>query len=619
MRPAVWAPQAGRVRAVIGTDHGRTEDLLSDPAQPGWWQLAADLPPGTRYGYLLDDDDTPLPDPRSQRLPDGVHGLTEVYDESAHHWQDAGWPGRQLAGAVIYELHVGTFTPGATLDSAIERLDHLVELGISHVELLPVNAFNGVWNWGYDGVAWYAVHEPYGGPDALKRFVDACHGRGLAVILDVVYNHLGPSGNYLPRFGPYLTTGRNTWGDLVNLDGEGSAEVRRYILDNALRWLRDFHIDGLRLDAVHALRDSSPVHLLQQLAVEVSELSATVGRPLPLIAESDLNDPKLITPRGSADSQGEAPYRNDPEGGYGLDAQWDDDVHHALHALLTGERHGYYADFGSLECLAKVLTRAFFHDGSYSAFRGRDHGRPVDREHTPGWRFVAFLQDHDQVGNRAAGDRLPETTSAGRLKIGAVLLFSSPFTPMLFMGEEWAASTRWPFFTSHPQPELAAAVSAGRLAEFADHGWDASAMPDPQDPATYHSAVLDWSEPEAGSHAEMLELYRRLIRLRRDEPSLADPVLAAVSVDYDSAAELAGGAPRRAAGGGQPGRRAAGRAGARGWRDPVRHRRREPRRGRCGGPAGARVGSRRPGPVTAGRARRGQHGRAGGGHRVGTL
>jgi maltooligosyltrehalose trehalohydrolase len=519
MRPAVWAPAATQVRAVIGAEGDRIEELVPDQTRPGWWQLDTELVPGTRYGYLLDDDDTPVPDPRSQRLPDGVHGLSEVYDETAHDWQDGGWPGRQLAGAVIYELHIGTFTKGATLDSAIQRLDHLVDLGITHVELLPLNAFNGVWNWGYDGVAWYAVHEPYGGPDALKRFVDACHRRGLAVILDVVYNHLGPSGNYLPKFGPYLKSGRNTWGDLVNLDGEGSEEVRRYILDNALRWLRDFHIDGLRLDAVHALVDSSPTHLLKQLAIEVADLSDQLGRPLPLIAESDLNDATLITPR---------------EDGYGLDAQWDDDVHHVLHAMLSGERHGYYSDFGSLPSLAKVLTRAFFHDGTYSSFRGRDHGKPVDTERVPGWRFVVFLQDHDQVGNRAAGDRLPEITTPGRLKVGAVLLFSSPFTPMLWMGEEWAASTRWPFFTSHPQPELAQAVSEGRLAEFADHGWDVSAMVDPQDPAAYHDSVLNWEESETGKHAEMLELYRSLIRLRRDEPSLSEPWLTSIEVDFDS-------------------------------------------------------------------------------------
>jgi maltooligosyltrehalose trehalohydrolase len=542
MRPAVWAPSATRVRAVIGVEGDRIEDLAPDPARPGWWQLDAELAPGTRYGYLLDDEDTPVPDPRSQRLPDGVHGLSEIYDETAHRWEDGGWAGRQLPGAVIYELHIGTFTKGATLDSAIQRLDHLVDLGITHVELLPLNAFNGVWNWGYDGVAWYAVHEAYGGPDALKRFVDACHRRGLAVILDVVYNHLGPSGNYLPKFGPYLKSGRNTWGDLVNLDGPGSEEVRRYILDNALRWLRDFHIDGLRLDAVHALVDSSETHLLKQLAIEVAELSARLDRPLPLIAESDLNDAMLITPREApADQPGGSnqpdgsnqPGGSDQAGGYGLDAQWDDDVHHVLHAMLSGERHGYYADFGSLPSLAKVLTRAFFHDGTYSSFRGRDHGKPVDTERVPGWRFVVFLQDHDQVGNRAAGDRLPEITTPGMLKVGAVLLLSSPFTPMLWMGEEWAASTRWPFFTSHPQPELAQAVSEGRLAEFADHGWDVSAMVDPQDPAAYHDSVLNWDEAEAGKHAEMLELYRSLIRLRRDEPSLADPWLGSVEVDYD--------------------------------------------------------------------------------------
>ena len=349
---------------------------------------------------------------------------------------------------------------------------------------------NGIWNWGYDGVAWYAVHEPYGGPDALKRFVDACHSVGLAVLLDVVYNHLGASGNYLPEFGPYLKSGRNTWGDLVNLDGPGSAEVRRFILDNALGWLRDFHLDGFRLDAVHALQDESETHILAELATEVGRLAAELGRPLPLIAESDLNDPKMITPTNA--------------GGYGMTAQWDDDVHHVLHALLSGERHGYYADFGSLPSLAKVLTKAFFHDGTYSSFRGRDHGRPVDTANTPGWRFVVFLQDHDQVGNRAVGDRLPEIVSPDLLKVGAVLLLTSPFTPMLWMGEEWAAGTRWPFFSSHPEPELAKAVSEGRLAEFADHGWDTEAMVDPQAPAAYQEAILNWAEPRADGHREML-------------------------------------------------------------------------------------------------------------------
>jgi len=520
MRPAVWAPAAARVRlSIVQTGRTRLVELQPDPERAGWWQSVADLPAGTRYGYLLDDDQQPLPDPRSRSLPNGVHGLTEVYDERAHRWTDDGWAGRELAGAVIYELHVGTFTPDATLDSAVARLDHLVELGITHVELLPVNAVNGLWNWGYDGVAWYAVHQPYGGPDALKRFVQACHRRGLAVLLDVVYNHFGASGNYLPRFGPYLKSGRNTWGDLVNLDGPGSAEVRRYILDNALGWLRDFHLDGLRLDAVHALSDESRPHLLAELCAEVDALSDELGRPLSLIAESDLNDPVMFTPRD--------------QGGYGLTGQWDDDVHHMLHALLTGERQGYYADFGELPGLAKVWQAAFFHDGTFSSFRNRPHGKPIDPAGTEGWRFVVCLQNHDQIGNRAAGDRLSETLSDGLLRVAAVLLLTSPFTPMLFMGEEWAAGTRWPFFTSHPEPELSAAVSQGRLAEFADHGWDSTSMPDPQDPESYRQAILDWSEPARPGHRELLRLYRDLIRLRATEPDLADPRLDRVQVDYD--------------------------------------------------------------------------------------
>ncbi|WP_096305208.1 malto-oligosyltrehalose trehalohydrolase [Jatrophihabitans sp. GAS493] len=516
----LWAPQAERVR--LRTASGEAE-LISRDGQ--WWELPADtereqlkLAAGTDYVFLLDDSDDELPDPRSRWQPAGVHGPSRSYDDESFVWSDSEWTGRVLPGAILYELHIGTFTPGATFDSAIEKLDHLVDLGITHVELLPVNAFNGVWNWGYDGVDWYAVHDAYGGPDGLKRFVDAAHRRGLAVVLDVVYNHLGPSGNYLPKFGPYLKSGRNTWGDLVNLEVEA---VRRFIIDNALMWLRDFHIDGLRLDAVHALVDSSTPHLLTQLATEVDALSAAIRRPLSLIAESDLNDPVMITSRES--------------GGHGLTAQWDDDVHHSLHALLTGERQGYYDDFGSFEGLRKVLTSAFFHDGTYSTFRRRRHGAPVNRVTTPGYRFVVCLQNHDQIGNRAVGDRLPEITSSGRLKIGAVLLLTSPFTPMLWMGEEWRAATRWPFFTSHPEPELAEATGAGRLAEFADHGWDTSQMINPQDPAAYREAILDWSEPSRGEHREMLELYRRLIALRHETADLSDPRLDLVSVDLDEA------------------------------------------------------------------------------------
>jgi maltooligosyltrehalose trehalohydrolase len=508
----VWAPNCARVRVVVASS---VTALV--PQADGWWR-GPEVAPGTDYAFLLDDADEPVPDPASRWQPYGVHGASREYDQDAYRWQDAGWRGRDLTAAIIYELHVGTFTPGATLDTAIERLDHLVSLGITQVELMPVNAVNGVWNWGYDGVGWYAVHEPYGGPDALKRFVDACHARGLAVVLDVVYNHLGPSGNYLPRFGPYLKTGRSTWGSLINLE---EPPVRRFIIDNALMWLRDYHLDALRLDAVHALHDTAATHVLAELAAEVDALALDVGRPLTLIAESDLNDPVMITPR--------------PQG-HGLAAQWDDDVHHALHALLTGERQGYYVDFGSLSCLAKVLTSAFFHDGTHSTFRGRQHGKPVDRARIPGNRFVVCLQNHDQVGNRAVGDRLPELTSPGLLRVGAVLLLTSPFTPMLWMGEEWAASTRWPFFTSHPEPHLAEATGLGRIEEFATHGWDVAQMIDPQDPDVYRSAILNWSERHEPVHATMLELYRALIALRAAEPDLRDADLAGVHVDYDEAA-----------------------------------------------------------------------------------
>jgi maltooligosyltrehalose trehalohydrolase len=506
----VWAPEVSSIRArADGTD---------TPLQSGgdgWWS-GPDLPPGTDYAFLLDSEDEPLPDPRSRWQPAGVHGASRVYDDSAFDWHDAAWTGRDLTAAVMYELHVGTFTPGASFDAAIERLDHLVRLGVTHLELLPVNDFNGSWNWGYDGVLWYAVHEPYGGPDGLKRFVDAAHARGLAVVLDVVYNHLGPSGNYLPRFGPYLKSGRNTWGEFVNLD---NPEVRRYIIDNALMWLREYHLDGLRLDAVHALRDESPTHILAELSTATDALAVELGRPLTLIAESDLNDPIMITPRD--------------RGGYGITAQWDDDVHHALHALLTGERQGYYCDFGSLEVLAKTLTRAFLHDGAYSTFRKKRWGAPIDPRSQHGWQFVACLQNHDQVGNRAVGDRLPELTTPSLLRVGAVLLLTAPYTPLLWMGEEWAASTRWPFFTSHPEPTLAEATAKGRLAEFAEHGWDTSQMIDPQDPKAYRSAILDWSEPFLPGHFEMLALYRRLLAVRAAEPELRDSLLAEVEVEFD--------------------------------------------------------------------------------------
>jgi len=508
---AVWAPTTSQV-------HLRFEgvDLPMRRDTGGWWRTEVpDAKPGTDYAFLLGEDEQLLPDPRSRWQPHGVHGFSRVYEHSAFEWTDASWTGRQLPGSVLYELHVGTFTPDGTFDAAIDKLDHLVDLGVDLVELLPVNAFNGEHNWGYDGVCWFAPHEPYGGPDGLKRFVDACHARGLGVVLDVVYNHFGPSGAYAPMFGPYLAETENSWGRSVNLDGAHSDEVRRYIVDSVLMWLRDYHVDGLRLDAVHALHDKRAVHILEELAVEVEALSTHLGRPLSLIAESDLNDPRLITPREA--------------GGYGLTAQWADDVHHALHALITGERQGYYVDFGALECLADVLQEVFFHAGTFSTFRGRVHGRPVDRERIPGHRFVAYLQNHDQIGNRAGGDRITDSVSDSLVKVGATLLFTGPFTPMLFMGEEWAAGTPWQFFTSHPEPDLALAVATGRQREFADHGWTAQ-VPDPQDPASFQHSKLDWAEPFRPRHRQMLEFYRRLIQLRKSRPELSDPRLDRVHV-----------------------------------------------------------------------------------------
>jgi maltooligosyltrehalose trehalohydrolase len=486
------------------------------PGGGGWWRAPLELQEGESYGFVLDGSGSARPDPRSRRQPDGVHELSAVYDPASFEWSDATWTGRQLAGGVIYELHIGTFTPEGTLDAASERLGHLVELGIDFVELLPVNAFNGEHNWGYDGVLWYAVHEAYGGPAAYQRFVDACHAVGLGVIQDVVYNHLGPSGNYLPEFGPYLRDAEaNTWGSSIDLDED---EVRRYIIDNALMWLRDHHVDGLRLDAVHALRDSRSPHLLQELAEAVDALSAHLGRPLTLIAESDMNDARLIAPREA--------------GGYGLTAQWSDDYHHALHVALTGEVSGYYADFAPLSALVKASTKGFFHDGTWSSFRGRTHGHPIDPRLST-WRLVTFSQDHDQIGNRAEGDRLSQTLDEGGLAIAAVLTVLAPFTPMLFMGEEWAASTPWQFFTSHPEPELGAATAEGRKAEFARMGWDESVVPDPQDPQTFTRSKLQWDEIGSGAHARMHTTYRELIALRRSVADLSDPDFRHLSAEAD--------------------------------------------------------------------------------------
>ncbi|MET8498194.1 malto-oligosyltrehalose trehalohydrolase [Streptomyces microflavus] len=517
MRFEVWAPEADTV--VLEAADVRYP-MERDPEREGWWSAEAEAADGERYGFRVDDGPL-LPDPRSRRQPDGPDGPSAVVDQGAYAWRE-GWAGRRLTRAVLYELHVGTYTLEGTFDAAAARLGHLAELGVTHVSLMPVCPFPGTNGWGYEGVSLWAVHEPYGGPEGLKRFVDTAHGLGLGVILDVVHNHLGPSGNYLPAFGPYFTDTHHTpWGAAVNLDAPGSDEVRAFLLGSALAWLRDYRLDGLRLDAVHALADTRALTFLEELSTAVDALAVELGRPLGLIAESDLCDPRTTTPRQA--------------GGLGLHAQWNDDFHHALHTALTGESQGYYADFARapLAALAKTVTSAFFHNGTWSSFRGRTHGRPVDVSRTPAHRFVGYAQTHDQIGNRALGDRLAASLSPGLQACAATLVLTGPFTPMLFMGEEWGARTPWQFFTDHTDPELAEAVRNGRRREFGAHGWAEEEIPDPQDPATRDRSCLDWSEPEREPHARLLDWYRRLIALRRTLPDLHDPDLAAVKTAFD--------------------------------------------------------------------------------------
>jgi malto-oligosyltrehalose trehalohydrolase len=515
----VWAPDADRVDVQTGGPAGEKAWPMRPGAAPGWWEAdVAGAAAGTDYGFRVDGGE-PLADPRSPWQPFGSNGLSRRYDHAAFGWTDQGWRGGPLRGAVIYEMHLGTFTAAGTFDAAIERLDHLRDLGVDMVELMPVATFPGHHGWGYDGIHLWAVHEPYGGPDGMKRFVDACHARRLAVLLDVVYNHVG-IGNHLGEFGPYFTEAHVTpWGPAVNLDQPGSDEVRDFLVGNALMWLRDFHVDGLRLDAVHAFEDHRALHILEELAVEVQALGARLNREMLLIAESDLNDPRLVSSREA--------------GGFGLTGQWSDDFHHAVHAAITGERQGYYRDFAEMWALVKTLTRVFFHDGTYSRFRERSHGRPVDLLRIPAFRFLGYLQNHDQIGNRAQGDRISAQLPASLVKVGAGLVLTAPFTPMLFMGEEWAATTPWQYFTDHTDPWLASTVAGGRRAEFAAHGWAPGDIPDPQDEATFLRSKLDWSELDKPAHQEILDWYRQLIALRRAWPELTDPRLDRVRADYD--------------------------------------------------------------------------------------
>lgn len=512
----IWAPAVKSASVLID---GSATPLAQQ--EGGWWQAdVASASPGTHYQFLLDGDNYPLPDPRSAWQPEGVHGPSRVYDQAAFPWTDAQWAPPAWPAAVVYELHIGTFTKAGTLDSAIERLPYLKALGITHVELCPVASFPGAHGWGYDGVDLFAPQESYGGPDALKRFVDACHAQGMGAILDVVYNHFGPAGNYVGRFGPYFTASHTTpWGEAINFEDGGSNEVRRFFVDNALLWLRDYHFDGLRLDAVHAYMDRSAIHFMEQLSIEVAALEAEKGREYVLIAESDLNDPRLISPR--------------EENGYGLDAQWSDDFHHAIIALITGDRGGYYADFGTVADLAKSLRRAFVFDGQYSQYRNRNHGRPAAG--LPGWRFLGYAQNHDQVGNRAQGERISHLTTEGRTKIAAALVLTAPFVPMLFQGEEWAASTPFQYFTDHEDKELGRLVSEGRKKEFGAFGWNPEDVPDPQHHSTFERSKLHWEELSDPSHAEILDWYQQLIALRRATPELTDGALDQAEVEFSEA------------------------------------------------------------------------------------
>ena len=480
----VWAP--GRRRVEVAVD-GRPGAMRA--TSDGWWLSDAfELASGARYGFSLDGG--PLrPDPRSPSQPDGVLGLSEVVDHDDFVWTDANWRGLPLSGLVLYELHVGTFSRAGTFDGATGQLPRLVELGAGAIELMPVAEFSGLRGWGYDGVDLFAPHHAYGGPSGLKRFVEACHATGLAVVLDVVYNHLGPAGNFLPEFGPYFSDRHRTpWGPAVNYDGPHRDEVRRFIVDNAVMWIRDYHVDGLRLDAVQTIRDESPVHILSEIARSVHAAGRALGRATLVFAESARNDEEII--EGSE------------AGGFGLDAMWSDDWHHSVHAVLTGEHDGYYSKFGSVDQLGDALRQAWV--------RGRPpRGLPPDR-------FVVFAQNHDQVGNRAAGERLSALVSPGRTKIAAALLLTSPFTPLLFQGEEWAASTPFQYFTDHAEGQLGRAVSEGRRSEFAAFGWNPRPVPDPQDAATFERSKLDWNEIALPPHDDMRDWYRRLLALRRE-------------------------------------------------------------------------------------------------------
>jgi maltooligosyltrehalose trehalohydrolase len=498
----VWAPRAGKVEVHVAAPSDRT--VLMERKEHGYHQVLAEgVAPGTRYFYRLDGK-TERPDPASHFQPEGVHGPSEVVDLSFK-WSDAGWSGLDLADYIIYELHAGAYTDVGTFEAIIPHLNGLCELGVTAVELMPVAQFPGSRNWGYDGTYPFAVQNSYGGPSGLKALVEACHGRGLAVVLDVVYNHLGPEGNYLGEFGPYFTDRyRTPWGQAINFDGPESDEVRRFFTENALYWTKEFHIDALRLDAIHAIVDPSARPILEELGMAVHQQARQLKRRIYVIAESDRNDSRIIRSREA--------------GGYGLDAQWSDDFHHALHTLLTPERNGYYKDFGAVEQLAVACREGFVYSGQYSVYRKRRHGN--SSQGLPPEQFVVFAQNHDQVGNRLLGERLSKLVSFEALKVAAGAVLVSPYIPLLFMGEEYGDPAPFRYFVSHSDPDLIEAVRNGRQEEFAAFDWTGQ-IADPQSEETFQGCKLNHDLKAEGDHQPLYNFVRELIRLRKELPALS--------------------------------------------------------------------------------------------------
>jgi len=500
----VWAPFLKKVELKMLWPEKKV--LPMDRDEKGYWKtVLTDIPPDTRYFYRLEAR-TDRPDPASPFQPEGVHGPSQVVDHLSFRWEDGGWKGIDLSEMILYELHVGTFTPEGTFEAILSRLEELKDMGITALEIMPVAQFPGKRNWGYDGAYPFAVQNSYGGPEGFKRLVNRCHQRGIAVVLDVVHNHLGPEGNYLSDFGPYFTGKYSTpWGGAINFDEAYSDEVRNFFIENVFHWFKNYHLDALRLDAVHAIFDRGAGPFLGELAERVERLSKSERKPLYLIAESNLNDPRVIKPREL--------------GGFGIDAQWCDDFHHALHALLTREDQGYYMDFGKVAHLVKALKDGFVYTGQYSQFRKRSHGN--SSKDRPAHQFIVFSQNHDQIGNRLLGERLSQLTSFEGLKLAAGIVILSPYVPLLFMGEEYGEEVPFLYFVSHSDPDLVQAVRAGRKEEFKHFAWRVD-PPDPQEEGTFLRSKLNWEKREDGNPRVLLNFYKDLIRLRREIPALSN-------------------------------------------------------------------------------------------------